>query len=291
MTENVDKNPPSRWFCFTINNPTIADDAELTSLAAQSVYLCYAQEHFEDPLLTPHYQGYVELSKPQRFTWLRGIITRAHIEPRRGSRTQARDYCFKECSEPIEHGTWQADRQGQRNDLVTVQRELDMNVPMVTIAQNHFGTWVRNRNSFSAYLNLIRPARRDWKTKVIVFYGPPGTGKTRLVYHKCPDVHDMHYENGFWSPYNQQENVLIDDFDDTIMSRNSFLKLTDRYPMKLRILHGWAEWVPRTIYITSNYSPTEWYGGDPAILRRIDSSLHTIGNEGYSEKRRLWNDI
>jgi len=263
-------NEPNRWYCFTINNPTDDDDKQLVELSSHSRYLIYAQEHFEKENATPHYQGYVEFDKPKRFSWLRGIISRAHIEPRRGSRTQARDYCFKECANPTEYGTWKPDRQGQRNDLVAIQKRLDEGTDMLTIAREHFGSWVKNRKSFAEYQTLIRLTRRSWKTKVIVYYGPPGSGKTRRVYKECPEVHDMHYRNGFWSTYRQQENVLIDDFEQGMLSRNTFLKLTDRYPLKIRVLHDWSEWVPKVIYITSNTHPDMWFNGDPAVKRRID---------------------
>lgn len=81
----------------------------------------------------------------------------------------------------------------------------------------------------------------------------------------------MHYSNNFWSSYVGQEEVLIDDFDSSMISRQTFLKLTDRYPYKLRVLQAFAEWVPKKIYITSNYDPKYWYGGDPAVMRRLTS--------------------
>jgi hypothetical protein len=215
-------NEPNRWYCFTINRPTPDDDQQLLDLSSHARYLVYAQEHFEDEDLTPHYQGYVEFDKPKRFTWLKGIIPRAHIEPRRGSRTQARDYCFKECDNPTQFGEFKADRQGQRNDLVAIQRQLDSGSSIRYIAQNHFGTWCRNRNSFSAYHDMIRTTKRSWETKVIVLWGCPGSGKTRRVYEECPDVADMHRANGFWSPYYGEETVLIDDFDDSMSAEIYF---------------------------------------------------------------------
>ncbi len=103
------KNAPHRFFCFTINNPTADDDKQLTDLTSDVDYLVYAEEHFDTPGETPHYQGYVEFSNPQRWSWLKKRLSRAHLEYKKGSRTQARDYCFKECMHPHEFGKWKAD--------------------------------------------------------------------------------------------------------------------------------------------------------------------------------------
>lgn len=268
-------NEPNRWYCFTINNPTSDDDKQLLDLSTHARYLVYGEEHFAQPPLTPHYQGYVEFDDPKRFTWLKRIIPRAYLAVRLGSRTQARNYCFKECDNPLEFGKYTQDRQGQRNDLVAIQKRLNTGASIKTIATEHFGSWCRNRNSFSAYADLIRLKRRTWKTKVIVLWGLPGSGKTRRVYEECPDVADMHFENGFWSQYHQEDSVLIDDFQPSMLSRNAFLKLTDRYPLKIRVLHAWSEWTPKVIYLTSNTNPALWYNGDKAVYRRLDE-IHEV---------------
>lgn len=260
---------PNRWYCFTINHPTADDDQQLIDIARNCTYLVYGKEHFETEGLTPHYQGYLELPKPQRFSWIKKRLSRAHLEPRKGSRDQARDYCFKECSNPREFGVWQPDQQGARNDLVAIKSKIETGSSELDIASGHFSSWCRNHRAFNRYRELVRPARRTWKTEVHVRWGDAGTGKTRSVYDESPDVHDMHYANQFWSDYHGEEEVLIDDFDSSMMTRQTFLKLTDRYPFKLRVLGAFAEWVPRKIYITSNFNPKYWYGGDPAVLRRL----------------------
>ena len=49
-----------------------------------------------------------------------------------------------------------------------------------------------------------------------------------------------------------------------------FLRLTDRYPMRVPIKGGFVDWVPVRIWITANYGPDILYNRDPAVLRRID---------------------
>ena len=88
-------NGTNRWYCFTINNYTASDIEQLTALSDGVTYYTYGIEKGENEG-TPHLQGYIELTTAQRFSWLKKRLPRAHLEPRKGSRTQARDYCHKE---------------------------------------------------------------------------------------------------------------------------------------------------------------------------------------------------
>lgn len=71
-----------------------------------------------------HYQGYIEFSKSIYWKTVKTVIgdDSAHIEKRKGTRDQARDYCMKletrsEGTQPIELGDWKTGGQGSRNDL------------------------------------------------------------------------------------------------------------------------------------------------------------------------------
>lgn len=278
-------NKVSRDFCFTVNNFTQKDEQQLKSLFDDGIcrYIIYGYEHMHTEVgKTPHLQGYLELStgNTARPTGMHNYVPRAHFESRCGSRTQARNYCLKECSLPVEYGTFKADFQGTRNDLLAVKNLIQEGKSDRYIADNHFDTWCRARKAISRYRelfqieddDLVMEPRRLWKTEVIVYWSyDTGTGKTRKAYEEHGyNINSMVYRNGFWSPYNGETTVLWDDFEDTCISRQQFLQLTDRYPCKLRQLGAWTEWKPRLLIITSNSNPEDWYGRDPAVLRRID---------------------
>ena len=232
-------------------------------------YIIISTEHANQENKTVHWQGYTEFVRPQRLSYFKKLraFKRAHLEPAYASAEKNRRYCTKEAKPWIEEGQ-PGGRQGRRTDLEECKTLVDSGVDEVTVAMSHFGTWVRYNKSLKAYRQLIVP-RRKWKTEVIVRWGPAGTGKSRWVWENVPDVCDMWYRNGFWSPYNNEEDVLWDDFDSTVVSRQEFLTLTDRYPAKIRQMNGWAEWVPKRIFITSNTDPASWYGGDKAVMRRL----------------------
>jgi len=109
-----------RHVCFTYNNPTHSptDFQALLEAAERIRYAVFQLEEGDNG--TPHYQGYVEFSKPTRFTWWQSNIQRCHLEKRKGSREQARDYCRKEESRkdgPWEVGVWKAGGRGSRTDV------------------------------------------------------------------------------------------------------------------------------------------------------------------------------
>jgi len=262
-----------RYFCFTINNPTNDDDKQLDNLLSSISYLCYGREQGKDN--TPHYQGYVELNEPQRFSWLKKRLTRAHLEPRKGSRTQARDYCFKEDKDAFEHGHFVADRQGQRNDLVAVQNALDNGVPYIDIVRAHFRSACRYNRFFKKYHELMAPPRQEL-TKVSVYWGPTGTGKTRAAFAH-DNVKQLDYINTFFDDPEDCDVFVFDDIQNPthLFGRRLFLRMTDRYPMKINIKGGHANWNPKHIIFTTNDDPADW-NLDAACRRRITDIVEFV---------------
>lgn len=51
----------------------------------------------------------------------------------------------------------------------------------------------------------------------------------------------------------------FDDFGGSEFKLTYLLKLMDRYPMRVPVKGSFVNWVPKKIYITSNYSPKEWF--------------------------------
>ena len=171
------------------------------------MYLCYGKEKVN----TPHYQGYVELNKPQRFAWIKKRLARSHIEPRKGSRTQARDYCFKEDRDTYEYGAWTPDRQGQRNDLIVVQKMLQEGVDMHEIHTEHFEASCKYNKFFDRYAADCAEIRNT-PTKVSIYWGDTGTGKTRKAMEE-PGAKQIDYENKFFEDPCGATTLVFDDVD------------------------------------------------------------------------------
>lgn len=106
----------SKYWCFTINNYTVDDEARLTELGqCRSVeYLTFGREVGDGG--TPHLQGFVIFSGRKRFGVVqRAVAGGAHIEKARGTPFQAAQYCHKE-GDFLEFGERPVDRNGRQGN-------------------------------------------------------------------------------------------------------------------------------------------------------------------------------
>lgn len=85
----------TRW-CFTINNPTGADNEYVRRLSqrGECKYLVVGREQGEQG--TPHLQGFVVYRRGATRTRVSSHLPRAHLEPARASSHQCAEYCKKE---------------------------------------------------------------------------------------------------------------------------------------------------------------------------------------------------
>lgn len=112
------RGPKSCNWCFTLNNP---EGTELPFLPASLSYVVWQLERGESG--TPHFQGYAEFKSRQELSALKKWLPAAHWEVRKGSQSEARDYCMKEDSRvsgPWEHGVCSVNQPGRRSDLERV---------------------------------------------------------------------------------------------------------------------------------------------------------------------------
>lgn len=115
-------------------------------------------------------------------------------------------------------------------------------------------------------------------TKVVWCWGPTGSGKSRYVHETAPAAYWKDTHTKWWDGYNQQENVVLDDYrPNKELSVAYMLRLMDRYPLSVESKGGYLKFNSQTIYITAPCDPTtmyhrlEWLGEEDIgqILRRI----------------------
>jgi hypothetical protein len=266
---------------FTLNNYTEEELERLQDLVTNGMlsYILFGREVGEQG--TPHLQGYCETPSRCGLRRMKTLIgNRAHLEKANGSLASNQAYCRKEDENAFEDGL-PAPPQGARTDLVNIKEKLDRGATIEEIAIDHFGQWVRYRQSFTAYRALISSRPRTTKTKVYVLVGPTGTGKTRFVYNQAQD-------SPVWCPgdynwfdgYEGQRIVLFDDYRGEY-PLPMLLKLLDRYPMKVPVKGAFVNWAPTKVYITSNVPIDDWYANADsrslaALKRRIDATYDVI---------------
>jgi len=215
---------------------------------------------------TQHWQGYVELSRPQRRAAMAKWLTGAHLEPRFATREDARAYCMKTDTRifgPWEQGSWSAGGQGTRNDLKSVVEDLKKGVTSVDeitledpMCYHKYGRTLEKVEDL-----VMRSKYRTEMPEVIWYHGPTGVGKSHRAFEGyTPQTHYvMRQDNGWWEGYRQQNVVVINEFRGEI-----------RYADLLQMCDKWPYWVRRRgrepmpfispkIIITSSKSPEECY--------------------------------
>lgn len=174
---------------------------------------------------------------------------------------------------------------GSRNDLQLVKRSLDEGLDDLQIANEHFGSWVRYHKSFQAYRTLHAPKRGLTDvTAIRVCIGASGLGKTHFVLENSPEVY-VKPLGKWWDLFKGTEDVLFDDFHGGIEFRE-LLRLANPGPYSVENKGGVVNFSSKTLWITSNIPPDQWYSakvGDHApLLRRIRAIYHFIGFKEYA---------
>lgn len=211
-----------------------------------------------------HFQGYVELTKPMRRKATQEAlgIEGAHLEKRRGTREEARDYCMKE--ETRVDGPWEIGEfgkgQGARNDLSKL-KEVALSRPIGEVV---LGEHVKNFQHLR-FAEGLQKYRKGYHGVKLVFwyYGGTGTGKSKRADDEAGrdatiDYARISYHNGFWNGYNGEERVVIDDIRSNV-PLNELLRLTDRYSETINVKGTCLPWMAREIYITCDRAPSELY--------------------------------
>lgn len=232
------------------------------SLWDTCTYCVYQHEVGEQG--THHFQGYAEFSGKHRFAHYKAMpgLETAHLEVRRGSASQAANYCMKEegrLDGPYEWGEMK--EQGKRSDLEAIRRKLDENKPMKRIAEDHFSSWCRYNKSFDLYKE-IKQQPRDWAMELIVIIGPTGTGKSRRAHEMAGESVYNKPPGKWWDRYNGEHTVVFDEFYGHSYPYTQLLQLCDRYPFMVESKGSSKQFVSRRIIFTSNQDPKDWYNNE-----------------------------
>lgn len=268
--------PGAKHWCFTLNNYGPNDIHRLEQLASGDsiTYLCFGKETGASG--TPHLQGYVSFSsRKSRNRAKQAIGSRAHLESAKGSPQQNRDYCSKD-GDFTEYGTLPSG-QGSRRDLEELKTAIESGCDLRTIQTQFFREYLRYPRAIESMV-LRNSSTRQWETQVKVLWGPTGTGKTRKVHEEVEASNLYSHPGGRWfDGYEGHTDVLFDDFGGSEFKITYLLKLLDRYPMRVPIKGGFVQWVPKTIWITSNHHPEEWYQGAKQMHRdALERRLTTV---------------
>lgn len=257
--------------CFTWFNS--GDKAPIWNEAKMG-YLVYQMEVCPETQ-NLHYQGYVEFKRSTRFKTVKLLLTgdentAIRLANRLGTGPEASDYCQKEDtrvqgSAPIVRGIIKPSEAGKRNDLLEFKNAVKNGKRKRDIVDDHFGTLARYPKFYNTLTLMSRPRAAE-APQVLLLIGEPGLGKTRYVYARHQEDDELYVaplSNGtaWYDEYDGHAAVLLDDFSGSSshMQLVTLLRLIDRYPVMVptKGAHVWFQ--PKTIYITTNILPKDWY--------------------------------
>jgi len=301
----------ANW-CFTLNNPTAEIEFTDAKWKSHVKFAVYMREVGESG--TPHFQGYLELKKSQRISFLRKCLPRAHLERRRGKREQAILYCLKDYIQSIEDRRTALDGNSQipitipkvhlfgydktvetlieecenprrtslKERLEEVKALLSSGADETEIADKYFDVWCRYYRSFERFVLLTTPKRTE-PTTFVVIQGPTGVGKSRYAMEKYPGAY-WKSKDIWWNGYKGEQAVILDEFYGWL-PWDTLLRLGDRYPLQTETKGGFIQFRSKVIIITTNAIPDRWYKNAyfPAFARRVSQWIIMIDQNNKLE--------
>lgn len=260
-------------WCFTENvDPEIMAAALLDEGLPKGIRYIVAGYEKAPTTGQLHLQGYVQLTRQQRLSWLKKNLSHtAHFEPAKGSFAQNHDYCSKD-GDYFELGTPTC--QGARHDLLAVKEKIDAGVPLPQVYDQHFAESCRYSKFFKEYASTkIKTRDPSEGVEVEVHYGLPGKGKSRAVFSLYPDAYRKPVQSKWFDGYAGEETVIFDDFNGSWFTWALLMQITDRYPCTVETKFGHVNFAARRLVFTTNFHPKEWYSGEKhclgALVRRI----------------------
>lgn len=288
-----------RGWVFTVNNPkqTEKDFYEYLKTLYNVRYFVFAKEQ-GDKEETPHYQGYIEFSEPKYFSKMKNdfseplITPSAHIEARRGTKKQARDYVKKigeyadkahtQVGEAYEFGNLPAEN-GERSDLEDIMLMIEDGATLKEIKAAYPSQYFRYYRNISFLFNEFMAEKFcdiDRGIKVHYVWGAPRIGKSRAIdrlHGRKAYYRTNKYKNPF-DKYNYEQVLILDEYDSQL-ELTYLNNLLDSLPCQVecRWVDKWAAW--DTVYMVSNLPfekqyPFEHAEKRAALKSRLNNIIH-----------------
>lgn len=244
-------------YCFTINNPTLAD---IEKLPHDARYLVYGSE-LAPETGTPHLQGYVYFHNPRSIKAVQDQFHPHHIEPRfaNSSPEAASNYCKKD-GDYQEFGHLPVSQRTKGQLSREMHEEAWQLAVQGQIEAIHPSLRIRYLRTFEHIYFTYGPQAVDLETRPTYgkwIYGPTRSGKSHLSRSHTP--YYLKPKNKWWDNYRSQTYVIIDELDPSDAGwMTSFLKVwVDKWTFPAEYKGGTRVIRPYEIIITSNYSPDQ----------------------------------
>lgn len=274
-------------FIIVLNNYTTEEYTHLSNWGvAKCVYFIIGEEVGEEG--TPHLQCYFQVGVDIRFSTLKKLFPRAHIESAHGSFQDNYDYIVMGLvnGQP-KTGTIDPDpliwgeprKKGQRSDLNSLGNDIINGKKVPDIALENPGQYIRYHKGINALATIANKPKMRPDIKVIWLTGKTGVGKTLFAFE--------HFEDPFikdttrwWDGYDDESNdvIVIDDFEgDWELGFRDLLRLFQEYPFRGWVKGGSTPINCQTIIITSDKTPSQCFHNlDYEKFSQIERRIHFV---------------
>lgn len=255
-----------RNYILTINNPEQTDEQfnEYLKTLDHLKYFIFQREKGEKEG-TEHFQIYIEFNQGKRFDKMKNDFPKAHIENRKGSKTQARDYCSKEdtrVGQVFEFGEFAEER--ERTDLTDILNMIENGSTDKEICDAYPSQYFRYYNNIShirqSYLeSKFQDTFRTLEVNYI--YGSAGVGKTRYVMEKygySKVFRVTTYDKNCFDDYKSQDVIVFEEFRG-LFKISDMLNYLDGYPLMLSSRYNNKVACFTKVYIITNLPLDEQY--------------------------------
>lgn len=286
--EIIDENSQARRYILTINNPTETDEEMCDYLEhLEHFKYCAFQRERGHECGTEHFQIFIIFTVGKRFSTMKKLFERAHIEKAGGSNVQCRDYCTKSdtrVSGPYELGVFAEER--ARTDITNLLEMIKNGATDYEISKaypNHFFKYLDKIQRMRQ--ELLRHDMEDVQKQdfiCVYIYGPSRVGKTYNLFKYFGNSKAYwvkQYEKNYFDEFRNQNVVIFDEFRSQI-NFSIFLNLADAYPLDLSCRYNNKFGNYNTVFISSNWSPLEQYSfqrsSDYKSWQGFEKRLHFV---------------
>lgn len=297
----------SRGWLLTLPAEEYSKEAIEAALEPYSAYIGQLEKGEHTNYL--HWQIYLEHREAIRFSTLKRLFPRGHLEARKGTKAQAVAYVTKsETSQgvAIQKGEIRTeDERGRRTDLERLRERIlkeGASARSLILEDPSALRYSKKLIELEEIRNEQTWGRTEREVKARYLWGPPGAGKTRMLFERYG--HGQVYRvTDYAHPFDRYDGepvLALDEFDEGV-SFDLLLNLLDRYPLQLpaRYVNRWAAftevWVIANVPLRRQYrkvqreEPERW----EALLRRFAeqwewSALVAGEQRGAEAEMDLW---
>jgi len=279
----------ARHWVFTVNCVTERTAHDLKLLERQAEHWSWQLEQAPSTGHL-HYQGFISFAAQLRFSVVKKMLPTAALYMAVAPAAAYR-YCLKDdtCADPSTRSACGCPppepKEGLKQNRWEKFRDFSKDHSWNECV-NQWPDLVKNVGAMRIIYEQKITIDRSMAKEVFCFYGDTGVGKSLTVSKILEGKEYFRLCNGKWFDGYAYEPVLwIDDMQPKQFTRAFFLQLLDFGAVRAEVKGGTCVVLAKTIYVTSNYHPTDWFEKGEAVMRRMTVYHVTQSEVGLDQRQ------